>query len=96
MRNEGVDHINLAWFGTADPAVYGISYTPLPGEPRFRHLWWDVPFDRNNPAPGIYAISATNLREMPLRPEEKTVYAYFRNIEPIDQIGYSILIYEIE
>ncbi len=96
MDQNQVDHINLAWFGTADPAVYGLSHTPLPGEPRHRNLWWDVPFDRTNPAPGIYAISATNLREMPLVPEEKTVYAFFRNMEPIDQIGYSIFIYEVK
>ncbi len=96
MDENEVESINLAWFGTADPAIYNIAYTPLPGEPRFRHLWWDVPFDRTNPPPGIYAISVTNLREMPLVPEEKTVYAYFRNLEPIAQIGYSIKIYEIK
>ncbi|MFK7802970.1 MAG: glycosyltransferase family 39 protein [Anaerolineae bacterium] len=97
MDKNQVSTINLAYFGTADPALYNIQYTPLPGDPTFfRHLWWDVPFDRSNPAPGIYAISVTNLQEMPLKPEEKTVYAYFRNIEPIDQIGYSILIYSIE
>ncbi|MFT5193046.1 MAG: 4-amino-4-deoxy-L-arabinose transferase-like glycosyltransferase [Cellvibrionaceae bacterium] len=96
MTQNGVETINLAWFGTADPALYNLAYTPLPGEPNFRHLWWDVPFDRTNPPPGIYAISVTNLHEMPLIPEEKTVYAYFRNLEPIDQIGYSIMIYAID
>ncbi|MEZ4516478.1 MAG: phospholipid carrier-dependent glycosyltransferase [Chloroflexota bacterium] len=97
MEENDVPSVNLAWFGTADPSHYGITYTALPGLGRdeFFQRWWDVPFDRDSPAPGIYAISASNLQEMPLREDEKTVFAWFRAREPDDRIGYSILIYDV-
>lgn len=97
MDENEVDSVKLGWFGSADPALYGIAYEPLPGFGRdpFFPLWWAVPFNRDQPEPGVYAISATNLWEMPLRVEEKTVYAYFRGREPDAMIGGSILIYVV-
>lgn len=97
MSDRDVPAVNLAWFGTADPAHYGIDYTPLPGLGRdeFFRRWWDVPFDRTAPEPGLYAISVSNLAELPLRPEEKTVFEWFRTHPPDDRIGYSILIYDL-
>jgi hypothetical protein len=97
MAAEEVAHVNLAWFGTADPAYYGLSYTPLPGLGRaeFFLRWWDVPFDRAQPEPGVYAISVTNLWELPLRVEEKTVFAWFRARAPDARVGYSIHIYRV-
>jgi 4-amino-4-deoxy-L-arabinose transferase-like glycosyltransferase len=93
MAAHDVPQIKLAWFGTADPAYYGIQYEALPGLPRHFDLWWNVPFDPEAPSPGVYAISVTNLWELPL--EEKYVFSWFRAREPTDRIGYSILIYEI-
>jgi hypothetical protein len=29
MHDEGVEHVQLAYFGSVDPGAYGISYTPL-------------------------------------------------------------------
>jgi len=95
MAEQGVETINLSWFGSADPAYYGIDYAPLPGLPRHFDLWWDVPFDPAQPPPGVYAISASNLWELPLQ-EEKYVFPWFRAREPDDRVGYSILIYEVE
>jgi hypothetical protein len=97
MDENSVSSVNLGWFGTADPTYYGIINTPLPGLGRdhFFRLWWDVPFNIDNPEPGIYAISASSLWEPPLRDEEKLVYAWFREREPDDRIGYSILIYDV-
>ncbi|MEM7798399.1 MAG: phospholipid carrier-dependent glycosyltransferase [Chloroflexota bacterium] len=98
MFENGVTEINLAWYGSSDPSQLNINHQPIPGFPRpeFLPLWWDVPFDRNNPPPGVYAISPYNYWEMPLRPEDKTVYAWFRSREPDDRIGYSIFIYIVE
>ncbi len=93
MVENGVDEVKLSWFGTADPLYYGIAYEPLPGLPRHHNLWWDVPFNRINPEPGIYAISVSNLWEIPL--ENKTTYPWFREREPDDRVGYSILIYQV-
>jgi hypothetical protein len=96
MAEHEVAQLKLSWFGTADPAYYGVAYEPLPGLPRHFDLWWRVPFNTAAPEPGIYAISATNLWEIPLRPEEKTVFAWFRAREPDHRVGYSILIFEVE
>jgi 4-amino-4-deoxy-L-arabinose transferase-like glycosyltransferase len=98
MAKNDVEEINLGWFGSADPDYYEINHNPLPGIGRDRYFqkWWDVPFNRSNPEPGIYAISAASLWEIPSRPEEKTVYAWFRNREPDDRVGYSILIYDVQ
>lgn len=97
MAENQVPEVNLAWFGSADPRYYGIQYRPLPGLGRgeFFHLWWDVPFNRENPEPGVYAISVSNLWELPLRVEEKSVFAWFRAHQPDDRIGYSIFIYRV-
>lgn len=97
MADHQVESVRLAWFGTADPAYYDLSYEPLPGIGRdeFFRRWWEVPFDRNNPEPGVYAISVTNLRELPLREDEKSVFVWFRAHEPDDRVGYSILIYDL-
>ncbi len=97
MVENGVDHVRLGWFGTADPAYYGISNTPLPGLGRdlYFRQWWELPFDPVAPQPGVYAISASSLWEPPLRVAEKTVYAWFRAREPDHRVGYSILVYDV-
>jgi hypothetical protein len=95
MDEQGVDEVYLSWFGSADPAYYGLSYRPLPGLPRHFDLWWDVPFDPAQPPPGVYAISASNLWELPLQ-DAKVVFPWFRTREPDDRVGYSILIYDVE
>jgi hypothetical protein len=94
MSANDVDRIKLSWFGSADPAYYGIDYEPLPGLPRHFDLWWDVPFDPVDPEPGVYAISVSNLWEIPLQ-EEKHVFPWFREHKPDDRVGYSILIYRV-
>ena len=96
MAENEVETLNLGWFGTADPDYYGLSYSPLPGSPRqpFYSQWRDPPFDTTAPQPGIYAISASALWELPLA--EKNVYPWFRGREPDDRVGYSIMIYLVE
>ncbi len=91
IEENEIEKIKLSWFGTADPAYYGINYDPLPGLTRHFDLWWDLPFDPENPEPGLYAISVSNLWELPL--EDKNVFAWFRAREPDYRIGYSIHIY---
>lgn len=97
MAEHHVDKVNLGWFGSADPDYYGLSYRPMPGLGRdqFFRLWWEPPFEPDNPAPGIYAISASSIWEPPLRVEEKRIYAWFRDRKPDWRVGYSILIYDV-
>ena len=93
MADEEVARIKLGWFGTARPAYYGMDTEPLPGLPYHLDLYWNPPFDPAQPAPGLYAISASALWEVPL--QEKGVYAYFRAREADARIGYSIFIYRL-
>jgi hypothetical protein len=95
MADNEIDQVKLGWFGTADPDYYGLNYEAMPGFPRspFISQWTDPPFNTTAPEPGVYAISASSLWELPLA--EKNVYPWFREREPDDRIGYSILIYEV-
>ena len=93
-NDHDVETVKLSWFGTADPAYYGIDYEPLPGLPQHFNLWWDVPFNPADPEPGVYAISVSNLWELPLQ-EEKYVFPWFRARPPDDRVAYSILIYNV-
>jgi hypothetical protein len=51
------------------------------------------PFYPANPAPGIYAISATTLQGVHFNNHD--LFAWFRDKEPVDKIGYSIFLYEV-
>lgn len=95
MEENNVSRVNLSWFGTADPHYYDIAYEPLPGLPRHFDLWWAVPFNTQDPAPGVYAISVSNLWELPLQ-DDKNTFSWFRARQPSDRVAYSILIYEVE
>ena len=95
MEENDVQSVKLGWFGIGDPAYYDINYEPMPGFPRpeFLSQWTTPPFNTRQPEPGIYAISASSLWESHWG--EKYVYPWFRAQEPIDRVGYSILIYEV-
>ena len=93
MEREKVERVRLAWFGTARPEYYGVSYDLLPGVPYGFLLWTDPPFDRANPEPGVYAISVSNLAGAVL--PDPDLYAWFRARPPDDRIGYSVFIYRV-
>ena len=70
-----------------------------PKEPGQR--WWYVidPEKKTplEPQEGILAVSATILASPGwMNPLFSESYAWLKKYEPVDQIGYSILIYEIE
>jgi hypothetical protein len=93
MEMEGVERVNLAWFGSAPPEAYGIDHQLLPGVPHGFNLWQEPPFDRHQPEPGVYAISVTNLVGAVL--PDPDLYAWFRQRDPDHRIGYSIFIYRV-
>ncbi|MBI5348740.1 MAG: glycosyltransferase family 39 protein, partial [Chloroflexi bacterium] len=83
--------VYLSYFGQADPSYYGINATMLPGwpppgnEPTF--------YSPADPAPGLYAISASNLSGVQLY--DANAFAYFRELKPSSIINHSIFIFEI-
>jgi len=87
----GNHSIYFSYFGQADPAYYGINATPLPGwpPPRTEPTFYS-PAD---PAPGLYAISASNLVGVQLY--DANAFAYFREIKPSLIINRSIFLFEV-
>ena len=92
MDARGVARIKLSYFGSADPAYYGIDAEALPGysAPHPARVTREV-------RPGdLVAVSATNLQGVYLDPEDRPLMERFRRSTPIDQVGYSILIYRAD
>jgi hypothetical protein len=83
------DDLSISYYGTGDPAYYKLAHSSLAvsagsGDPGFHPA---------NPAPGRYAISAAHWQG--LLPEAD-LFDWFRRQKPVDHIGYSILIYEVD
>ena len=95
MENQGVDQVYLSYFGTAPPEKYGINYKPIPSFPRFMKGVEEKAYNPYTPPPGWYAISATSLR-LGLYLQNRELYTYFSDKEPIGQAGYSINLYEVQ
>jgi 4-amino-4-deoxy-L-arabinose transferase-like glycosyltransferase len=93
MEEQGVGSVRLSWFGSAPPESYGINHQLLPGLPHGFALWEDPPFDPDEPEPGVYAISVTNLVGAVL--PDHDLYAWFLEREPDDRIGHSVFIYRV-
>jgi hypothetical protein len=92
MDEQGVKHVNLAYFGSADPAYYGINCTYLPGSPSF------VSLDRiRDPRlPGYVAVSATLRSGVYFDPRQRSLYEPFSALTPVATIGQSIFVYWVE
>jgi hypothetical protein len=78
----GIQEVYLDYFGTADPAYYGIRYSPLP----------DVPPGPED-ATAYYAISATSLQNV--YAQEGATSHWLAQFEPVDRVGYSIFVYRL-
>ena len=91
LDEQDAGEIALGYFGTADPAYYGIRYRSLfdPGSSRIAK-----DFSPINPTPGWYAVSATVLQG-PFSPEPD-VFDWFRRHEPAEKVGFSIFVYQVK
>jgi len=93
MERERIESVKLSYFGSADPAAYGVRFEPLPGYPQY--IWKSPTFPPFllHPSAGIYAISATNLQGSLF--QNHNLYAWFRERKPDAVIGKTILIYKL-
>lgn len=91
MDNHAVGHINLAYFGSADPAYYRIDCTYLPGSPPFAAAAVSRPR-----LPGYVGVSATILNGIYLQRRWRLHYAPLRGRTPQADIGGSIKVYWLE
>ncbi len=95
MAQNGIERVNLAYFGKAVPEAYGVAYAPLPGYLRFMGGREPAAFNSLSPEPGWYAISATSLRLGTLQPDTVDLYAFFQARTPDLRAGYSIYLYKV-
>jgi hypothetical protein len=91
MDDAGVAHVNLAYFGTADPAYYGIDCTHLPGAPTYA-----LPEIMKPRLPGYVAISATVASGVYLDPRWRLFYRAFRDERPVATIGNALNVYWVD
>jgi len=91
MDAHHVEQINLGYFGTADPAYYGIHATPLLGSPAFLKSQVTEPH-----LPGYVAVSVQNLHGVWSRQATLNFYASLLEREPTAVIGYSIHVYWVK
>lgn len=94
MVRENVEQVKLSWFGSAPPHAYDVSHQLLVGVPYGFNMWQDPPFNPEQPGPGVYAISVTNLVGAVL--PDHDLYAWFRKRAPDDRVGYTIFIYRVK
>lgn len=91
MDRNGVSHVNLAYFGQADPAYYKIDCTYLPGSPNFA-----LDSVARPRLPGYVAISSTVLSGVYLPPQWRPFYEPFLDMTPVAVIGNSMRVYRID
>lgn len=92
MEGHGIPRLKLSYFGTADPAYYGMNVDRLPGyqPPPPSVLVRSV-------RPGdVLAISATHLQGLYNEPGMETLMEKLRPRKPDAMIGYSILVYRAD
>jgi len=91
MERHDIEHVNLSYFGTADPDYHGIDCTHLPGAPFFAQDRIAEPR-----LPGYVAVSATNLHGVYFDRDRRDLYAPLLEREPEAVIGGSIHLYRVE
>ncbi len=92
MRANGVPRLKLSYFGSADPAYYGIAAEALPGytAPHASHVTRRI-------TPGdLLAVSVTNLQGVYLDDEDRRLMDRIRRLDPIGHAGWSIRIYRAD
>lgn len=89
MDEHAVTHVKLSYFGSADPAYYGIDCERLPGyaAPHPPRITREI-------RPGdVVAVSVTHLQGVYLDPADRPMMERLRGTTPIGRAGYSILIF---
>jgi 4-amino-4-deoxy-L-arabinose transferase-like glycosyltransferase len=90
MDRHAVRRLNLAYFGSAAPSYYGIDRTDLPGSV------FEQRVTAKPQLPGYVAISRTVLSGVYLPPRWRYYYRGFQDLEPVAEIGHTILVYWVD
>lgn len=91
MDANRVGRVNLSYFGTADPAYYGIDCIYLPMSPFFvRRATGRMAL------PGYVAVSATNLQGISPRGVDRSYYKPLLRRKPVAVIGHTIWVFQLD
>lgn len=93
VAEHDVSSLYLSWFGESRPWQYDIPYRFIPSKPDELSDVYTRVYHPDYPPPGTYAISATNLQALLF--DDKDLFAWFLQREPLAQPGYSILMYDV-
>jgi 4-amino-4-deoxy-L-arabinose transferase-like glycosyltransferase len=89
LRENEVDRVGLAYFGTADPAHYGIVYEYMPSPNSALRRGGGKPAEET---PSLVALSAYQYQGIAF--PNKDFYAKYHRYRPNAQIGHSILLFD--
>jgi hypothetical protein len=92
MAAHDIKRISLSYFGTADPAHYGINYAGLPSANS--SLRPTPPLEKGELPPRFVALSATEYQAIAFA--DKNVYRFYYRYVPNYLIGCSILVYDLD
>ena len=87
MTREGIEQMDLAYFGRVDPRVYGIQFVPLERSSRSRHVAVSATFLMGRP---YFWYLGGRLRWVPAE-----TYAWLREREPVGRVG-SMFLFNLE
>jgi hypothetical protein len=87
MEREGIDSVDLAYFGRVDPAIYGIKYRPLLKTISHRY----VVISTNLLWGRMYFLGGTRTG-----PTNRDYYAAFRRLKPKTILGYSLYVFDLK
>jgi 4-amino-4-deoxy-L-arabinose transferase-like glycosyltransferase len=93
VKEHDVPSLYLSWFGESRPWQYNIPYRSIPSKPDELSDLYTRVYHPDYPPPGTYAISATNLQALLF--DDKELFGWFLQREPVAQPGYSVMIYEV-
>ncbi|MFN8598617.1 MAG: glycosyltransferase family 39 protein [Anaerolineae bacterium] len=89
-----IDQLNLAYYGSARPAAYGLKVNLLPSFSLNDYGSEIDGFSAQALSPGWYAISASTL-QLGLLYSHWNLYAPFKDLTPVERVGRSFLIYHV-
>jgi hypothetical protein len=97
LENEGIFRVYLSYFGSTYPYLFGLGfdYDLLPSHFSYPYPSSAArsPYNPYHPAPGLYAIGATNLTGVGLA--EGDVFKAFRPLEPVARVANSVYVYSV-
>jgi hypothetical protein len=87
QEREGIESVDLAYFGRVPPEVYGIRYRPLGAQPpaRFAAISANLLWGR------MYIING----DPRYWPEDPDTFAAYRKLKPIAVLGHTIYVFDM-